>query len=314
MRHTLHRQLISGDAEFRLDPESLTSDVTELFEKKTGSARVCALYAGPFLDGFFLPDSPDFDQWAERERDRSAIIFGSALEKLAKDASARGDHTTAIEMWRRRVTLGPFESGPTIGLMKALAAAGDKRGAVRQARVYKDILKSEEEIEADPRIDALANRIQRQDTPAAAGSRGRNLAAVAAVLWPHAELPQMLAVGDIDIDSARSGSTAATFADLLSASVARLPGINLLSSQKVDDILHGAGDLSGTHAKTAAWTIEVFEGSIDDVMGLLELELRRVDLRSGTVRRVYRVKAVDFSSLATAATKAIAEDFGIVPQ
>lgn len=313
MRQTLHRQLISGDSEFRLDHESLTSDVSEFLEKTTGAARLCALYAGPFLDGFHLPDSPDFDQWAERERDRTAVIAGNALEKIARDASARGDHTASVESWRRRVALSPFESGCTIGLMKALAAAGDKRGAIRQARVYKTLLESEEEMEADPRVDNLASRIQRKDVQSRDGARGRSLAAVAAVLWPHAEIPQMVAVGDIDFDSGRDTSASSTFANLLSAAVAGLPGINILSSEKVEGILSGAftSDTGNMHARGEAWAIEVFEGKVDDVMGTLELELRRIDLRSGTVRRLYRVNAVNLPALATAATRAIAADFGI---
>jgi len=164
MRRTLNRPLIAGDAEFRLDHESLTSDIDE-FMAGTDPERISALYAGPFLDGFHLSDAPEFGQWVERERERTTGIACAALVTIAKKASVKGDHSSAIDAWRRRVAISPLDSGPAIGLMEALAASGDRTAAVRHARLYETLMRTEMEMDPDPRVSELAERLQRDARP-----------------------------------------------------------------------------------------------------------------------------------------------------
>jgi DNA-binding SARP family transcriptional activator len=88
-------QALGGDAvvgtaeDIRLNRSRLSTDVAD-FETATDQhdwPRVVHLYDGPFLDGFYLPDSPEFDQWMEMERARYARNVGKALEALANDAT-----------------------------------------------------------------------------------------------------------------------------------------------------------------------------------------------------------------------------------
>ena len=170
MRRTLNRPLIAGDAEFRLDHASLTSDIEE-FLGTTDPDRISGLYTGPFLDGFHLSDAPEFDHWVERERERTTGIASSALETIARKASAKGEHASAIETWRRRVAIGPLDSGPAIGLMEALAVSGDRTAAVRHARLYETLMRSEMEMDPDPRVSELAERLQRDIRPTPSSSQ-----------------------------------------------------------------------------------------------------------------------------------------------
>ncbi len=73
--HALRRSLESDDlflgtTAVRLNPERLTSDVGEFDEAVAARRheRAAALYAGPFLDGFFLDGAPEFERWAEARR------------------------------------------------------------------------------------------------------------------------------------------------------------------------------------------------------------------------------------------------------
>jgi DNA-binding SARP family transcriptional activator len=305
MRRSLQRTMVAGDVEFRLDPESLTSDISEFLQASNDAARLSVLYVGSFLDGFHLSDAPLFDQWTERQRDRTANIFAAALETHARNAFAVGNHGVAIETWRRRVALGPFEPGPVIELMKALDASGDRPGAIRQARIYEDLIKSEDEMEGDPQITALADRIRNHETHGPVGPRTAALAAVAAVLWPHPKIPELLAVGDVTVLSPDGTSSGDFFSEILAQALVKLPGVNLLSPARTAEILAGSH-----HSKEQ--TLEVFQGAIHRTKGQFELALYRVDLRTGVTRRAYRASGADFLSLAKAAAGVVANDFGIV--
>src|SRR5262249_38753932 len=81
-RHTLNQLLyaqrkVAGDAplfegrkNLRINPLVMTSDVAALGEA-TGRGdleRAVDINRGAFLDGFSLPDAPEFDRWMEVER------------------------------------------------------------------------------------------------------------------------------------------------------------------------------------------------------------------------------------------------------
>ena len=96
--------LIATGDELRLDDTSFACDVCEL--GRAASAKdhetVVALYAGPFLDGFYLPGSTAFEERLARERDRLRWSYHASLEALARQAAARGDLEGAVRWWRRR--------------------------------------------------------------------------------------------------------------------------------------------------------------------------------------------------------------------
>jgi DNA-binding SARP family transcriptional activator len=166
MRHALGCNLIEGDSEFQLDHESLTSDIGEFMGVPDDCSRMSALYAGPFLDGFHLNDSIEFSHWVDRVRERTTGMACVALESLANKASLRSDHALAIATWRARSAIDALDAGPAMALMEALAASGDRAGSIRHAQAYQKLIREELDMEADPRVTVLANRL-RSETPAA---------------------------------------------------------------------------------------------------------------------------------------------------
>jgi DNA-binding SARP family transcriptional activator len=69
--------------------------------------RAVSLYRGPFLDGFFLADAPEFNRWQEGERDQLARRWAGALQALAASAEAESDPAKAAEWWRRLRLVDP---------------------------------------------------------------------------------------------------------------------------------------------------------------------------------------------------------------
>src|SRR5437867_4507722 len=122
--YALRRDLSEPDlflrsTELRLNPAVIWSDVAGFEDalEQGDWARAAALYTGPFLDGFYLAGTGDFERWVEEERARLTKSVSKALEWLATNATARGDRRAAADWWRRLAALDPFSSHAALGLM-----------------------------------------------------------------------------------------------------------------------------------------------------------------------------------------------------
>lgn len=155
-------------ADVRLNAERISADVAD-FEIAVDAEPQAALtlYRGPFLDGFFLPGSAEFEQWASAQRARLEAEALRAVERLAESATESGDHREAAVWWKRAAALRPLDSGITVRLMNALVAAGDRAGAVQCASVHAALLRAELDIDADPAVTALAEQLRQAVPPAA---------------------------------------------------------------------------------------------------------------------------------------------------
>ena len=154
--------LFVAGSEIRLNPARIQSDVAA-FERATAQRcheRAIELYGGPFLDGFYLGGSAEFEQWQSAQRERYAARAGDALEALATRAAADGDPRRAATMWRRLAELRPLDSRVAIELMRALAAAGDRATAIQHGRAHAARLEEQLGIEPDPAVAAYASALR----------------------------------------------------------------------------------------------------------------------------------------------------------
>src|SRR6266516_4469039 len=166
LRRDLHAQeLFLGSSELRLNPQVVSTDVQE-FE--------AALAQG----------APEFERWTDGERARLAQCLGRACEALATAATARRDHPAALEWCRRLAALDALNSRYALGLVKALAAAGDRAGALRYARTHEDLLRTELGASLDEAFAATVGELRAQTTGgvprAAAGALFRRVGAALA--------------------------------------------------------------------------------------------------------------------------------------
>src|SRR5213592_1973115 len=94
LRRDLHTpELFLGGTELRLNADVVSSAV-QTFEdvlERRDAAQALALYTGPFLDGFYLSESVEFERWVEGKRERLKQRAGEALETLATEAAAHGE-------------------------------------------------------------------------------------------------------------------------------------------------------------------------------------------------------------------------------
>src|SRR2546426_393515 len=164
IRHALGSDVILATArELRLNPELVRVDVWEFEQAIRASQWTAAVghYKGPLLDGFHFADSHELDSWIESNRSRLRLEYQKAIEFLANSSAEAGDHSQSVTWWRRRANSDPLSAGATKKLMLALAAAGDRAGAVQYARVYQELVRQELEMEPDAEIADLAAALSR---------------------------------------------------------------------------------------------------------------------------------------------------------
>src|SRR5206468_2740687 len=94
-------------------------------------------------------------------RSRLRLEYQKAIEFLANSSAEAGDHSQSVTWWRKLANSDPLSAGATKKLMLALAAAGDRAGAVKHARLYQELVRQELEMEPDAEIEDLAAALSR---------------------------------------------------------------------------------------------------------------------------------------------------------
>src|SRR5690242_263619 len=171
LRRDLHQpDLLLGTTQLSLNPAVIASDVQAFDDalERRDNATAADLYAGPFLDGFYLSEAAEFERWVEAERRRLRDRANAALERLATEAAAGGDTRAAVAWWRRIAALDRLNSRIARNLMQALVAVGDRGGALQVARVHETLLREELGATPDAAVRDFAARLRAEDaTPPA---------------------------------------------------------------------------------------------------------------------------------------------------
>ena len=161
-------ELFLGSNEVRLNPDVMTSDRID-FRRAIEAGqldRAVACYSGPFLDGFYVPEAPEFERWVEIERAALHLQYASALEELATAATARGESRAAIVWWRKLAMVDPHNGQVALGLMRALVASGDRSAALQHYRVFEALCRQDLDLDVEPEVAVYAASLKRQVTAA----------------------------------------------------------------------------------------------------------------------------------------------------
>lgn len=170
LRRLLGTEVVLSTPELTLDRAKISSDL-EAFRSAVRDRRwsdAAELYIGPFLDGFYLSDAPEFERWAERERAALATDGVRAIEAIATEHSKSGAHDAA-EHWRRLTVLDPLNARFATSYMEALAARGDRAAALAHGKTYAALLKEEFDASPDPAVERLVRQL-RTALPSAANA------------------------------------------------------------------------------------------------------------------------------------------------
>jgi DNA-binding SARP family transcriptional activator len=111
---------------------------------------------GDFLEGVNLKGSATFETWLLIERQRVDGEVLSALRQATLRALSARQFERAVALAGAMVRRDPFEEGPHVLLVKALAASGDEDAALRQVEASEAMLSRELGVEPTAAIRAAA--------------------------------------------------------------------------------------------------------------------------------------------------------------
>ncbi len=98
------------------------------------------LYRGDFLEGFSIPDSILFEEWAliTREAFRDQAI--RALHKLAEYYQQKEAYEPALQFAKRQIELDPYQEAAHQQVIWVLANSGQRNEALRHYEEYRQLL------------------------------------------------------------------------------------------------------------------------------------------------------------------------------
>jgi len=119
-----------------------------------------ALYRGSFLEGFFLKDSPAFEDWSLLVRERLQRQALAILHRLAGYCEQRGEYEQAQSYAWRQVELEPWQEEAHQQLMRALALGGQRSTALAQYETCRRLLAEELGVEPAEETTRLYEQIR----------------------------------------------------------------------------------------------------------------------------------------------------------
>jgi DNA-binding SARP family transcriptional activator/tetratricopeptide (TPR) repeat protein len=170
--HGIRRDLGEGAiiyeaGSLRLNPETFSVDLWE-FEhaiRCDDMESAAAAYRGPFLGSFNISGLKELERWAETHRERLKQTALTAMRRLAAAASVDGRHQDNIRWCREIVDIDPLSSKNALGLLRALADAGERAGALDFARTYEALVRVELETEVDQEVGDYVLLLRRTSGP-----------------------------------------------------------------------------------------------------------------------------------------------------
>jgi len=218
---TLHAAVGDGPLTIERDrialvPGAVAVDLVELerlgrSDRLADLARAAQLARGPFLAGFSLRDSVEFDDWrAVRAASVERLVLG-LFDRLTAARESAGDIAGAIEAAGRRSDLDPLDEAGHVRLMDLYASAGDRTAAIRQYRTCVATL--ERELGVTPlaattaRYEAIRDSVEVEPPRGEAEPPHGDDTVGGAVVGPHRLIGReaALAVGRAALEQARAG-------------------------------------------------------------------------------------------------------------
>ncbi len=162
IRTSLDGDVFTAVNPLRLNSAFISSDVGDFAAalERGDIENAVETHDGPFLEGFYLSDVPEFEQWMDAERGRIERSYTEALERLAKRAEDAKDYAAAARWLQKLIDADPVSSKPAVSLIRALMNAGDHAAALRYAERYEAIVAKELGTSVGPVIAGVVAEVR----------------------------------------------------------------------------------------------------------------------------------------------------------
>ncbi|HSR70465.1 MAG TPA: BTAD domain-containing putative transcriptional regulator [Acidobacteriota bacterium] len=116
--------------------------------------QMVSLFRGDFMEGFSLPDSPEFDDWQSYQSESLRSLYQSAVEKLVEGRIAQGRLQEAMSAAQSWLRLDPLCESAHRDIMKLHAWMGRRADALRQYRHC--VQRLDRELDVKPEVETSA--------------------------------------------------------------------------------------------------------------------------------------------------------------
>ncbi|MCA1554966.1 MAG: transcriptional regulator, partial [Chloroflexi bacterium] len=149
LRQPLADALLTADESIALAPEV---DVdARMFERVLSNADASTatlaaaldLYRGEFLADFSLPDSPEFENWIDTQREHYRRLFMRGLLHLSELHEAEGNLAAARDALERALAVDALQKDVLRAAMRLDYIAGERAAAVRRYEQFRQRLDDE---------------------------------------------------------------------------------------------------------------------------------------------------------------------------
>lgn len=127
--------------------------------------QAAELFRGKFLEGFSVPDSAAFEEWAMLRRESLNRMANGIFHLLANDHEIAGDYRQAISFVERQLELDPWRDEAHRQLMRCFYFSGQRNTALTHYETYHQMLAAELDLEPDPATQQLRQQIFEDKLP-----------------------------------------------------------------------------------------------------------------------------------------------------
>lgn len=155
----------NSEADFWLDVVEFEANIGTV-PQDSNDARLknaVALYQGDFLEGFYVRNAADFENWVLRERARLRELVVQTLAVLTTSLMDKDECAQGIAYARQLLHREPWHEEAHRQLMVLLARDGQRGAAVEQFQICIRILDDELGVEPSAETIALNERIRQGD-------------------------------------------------------------------------------------------------------------------------------------------------------
>ncbi len=136
------------DCAYCLDVEAIQALQNHKTDNIQFLCEAVSQYAGDFLEGFYVPDAPDFENWALMERERFRELAIEGLHTLAEQYRVQQNYAAGLTVTRKLLQLDPWRETAHQQQMICLACTRQRRAALAQYETCRRMLA--DEFNAEP--------------------------------------------------------------------------------------------------------------------------------------------------------------------
>jgi len=161
-----------GKDQLSLERNLVWLDVTAFEAHVAAQRRAEAreLWRGNLFDGFRVPRAPNFERWADLERQRLARLMRGVLHDAADAERAAGNWAAMRHTAEALLDLDGLDEGAILAYLEALVLLGDRTLALRRFREFELQLRSDLDAEPGHALRGWAQRQRRGEAYAASSA------------------------------------------------------------------------------------------------------------------------------------------------